>query len=178
MQQGDPPLARRAAECRILQQQVGHRQSDKGDAVRRQLAQDRHRLFVAAGGQRAAVAAADMPGKRVAGEMVRQPGQPLRHLAELLINMQIQIQIPAGGAIQQVCHSGSVPVGGVDEAAQQAALPAVGDRSGNSPGVRRIAKQGQRDQRHSLQGDAAGIEAGDLLPCVGCVGGKPVDMAA
>lgn len=63
--------------------------------MRRQLAQDRRRLFVAAGGQRAAVAAADMSGKRVAGEMIRQPGQPLRHFAELLIDMQIQIQIPA-----------------------------------------------------------------------------------
>lgn len=93
--------------------------------MRRQLAQDRRRLFVAASGQRAAVAAADMPGKRVAGEMVRQPGQPLRHFAELLINMQIQIQLPAGRAIQQVCHGGGVPVGGVDEAAQQAALPLV-----------------------------------------------------
>ncbi len=37
---------------------------------------------------------------------------------------------------------------------------------------------GQRDQRHPLQGEADGIEAGDLLPGVRRVGGKPVDMAA
>ena len=110
--------------------------------------------------------------------MIRQPGQPLRHFAELLINMQIQIQIPAGRAAQQIFHGGGVPVGGVDEAAQQAALPAVGDRAGNGLGFHRILKQGQRDQRHPLQGDAAGIEAGDLLPGVRRVGGKPVDMAA
>lgn len=119
--------------------------------MRRQLAQDRRRLFVAAGGQRAAVAAADMSGKRVAGEMIRQPGQPLRHFAELLIDMQIQIQIPAGCAAQQIFHGGGVPVGGVDEAAQQAALSAVGDRPGDGLRLRQLAKQGQRDQRHPLQ---------------------------
>lgn len=124
--------------------------------MRRQLAQDRRRLFVAAGGQRAAVAAADMSGKRVAGEMIRQPGQPLRHFAELLIDMQIQIQIPAGCAAQQIFHGGGVPVGGVDEAAQQAALSAVGDRPGDGLRLRQLAKQGQRDQRHPL-GDADGI---------------------
>lgn len=110
--------------------------------------------------------------------MIRQPGQPLRHFAELLINMQIQIQIPAGRAVQQIFHGGGVPVGGVDEAAQQAALSAVGDRPGDGLRLRRLAKQGQRDQRHPLQGEADGIEAGDLLPGVRRVGGKPVDMAA
>lgn len=92
--------------------------------------------------------------------------------------MQIQIQIPAGRAAQQIFHGGGVPVGGVDEAAQQAALSAVGDRPGDGLRLRWLAKQGQRDQRHPLRGDADGIEAGDLLPGVRRVGGKPVDMAA
>ena len=117
--------------------------------MRRQLAQDRRRLFVAAGGQRAAVAAADMSGKRVAGEMIRQPGQPLRHFAELLIDMQIQIQIPAGRAAQQIFHGGGVPVEGVDEAAQQAALSAVGDRPGD--GLHCAGSGKQQGQRHPLR---------------------------
>lgn len=75
--------------------------------------------------------------------------------------MQIQIQIPAGRAAQQIFHGGGVPVGGVDEAAQQAALSAVGDRPGDGLRLRRLAKQGQRDQRHPLRGEADGIEAGD-----------------
>lgn len=99
--------------------------------------------------------------------MIRQRGQPLRHFAELLINMQIQIQIPAGRAVQQIFHGGGVPVGGVDEAAQQAALSAVGDRPGDGLRLRRLAKQGQRDQRHPLRGEADGIEAGDLLRASG-----------
>ncbi len=41
---------------------------------------------------------------------------------------------------------------------------------GHGLGFHRILKQGQRDQRHPLQGDAAGIEAGDLLPGVRRVG--------
>ena len=65
-----------------------------------------------------------------------------------------------------------------DEAAQQAALSAAGDRPGDGLRLRQLAKQGQRDQRHPLQGEADGIEAGDLLPGVRRVGGKPVDMAA
>ncbi len=92
--------------------------------------------------------------------------------------MQIQIQIPAGRAVQQIFHGGGVPVGGVDEAAQQAALSAVGDRPGDG-----LACAGSRNRGSGTSATRSRVRPTVSRRAISCrgvrrVGGKPVDMAA
>ncbi len=109
--------------------------------------------------------------------MIRQPGQPLRHFAELLINMQSRSRSQRAALYSRFSMA-------VASQLEEWMKPPSRQRSPLLATVRAMASAcaGSRNRAagpaHPLQGEADGIEAGDLLPGVRRVGGKPVDMAA